>query len=171
MEFRYIEPATDFTHGLRVLYAYHDSLLQQGERLLALSRAIGKQGMDEELAHQSVQLHVYYTRANFLHHQDEERALFPLVINRSSLIDGMIERLGLDHEEIEAAWRALAVELSAPERIDNPRRLLDLAVEFELLQRRHLIRENEDFFPQVAKRLTPAQCAQMGRFMARMRGF
>jgi len=36
MEFKYSEPATNFSDGLDVIRAYHDNLLAIGERLLKL---------------------------------------------------------------------------------------------------------------------------------------
>jgi hypothetical protein len=45
--------------------------------------------------------------------EHEERALFPFIVNKSFLTDGMIERLALDHEEIDAHWAKLN-EVCAP---------------------------------------------------------
>ncbi|MGH8601941.1 MAG: hemerythrin domain-containing protein [Gammaproteobacteria bacterium] len=116
MQFQFIEPAEDFSDGLNVLYSYHQQFLERGRELLALVDRIQSDGMNEEHAYQCVQLHCYYQRANPLHHQDEERVLFPLIVQRSFLIDGMIERLALDHEEIEEAWVELAPLLSGDRR-------------------------------------------------------
>ena len=170
MEFRFIEPAADFSNGIAVLYAYHESLLAHGTKLLALVAAIHKHGIDETRAYQAVALHSYYTRANLLHHQDEEKALFPCLVNRSSFIDGMLERLTLDHEEIEQAWSTLAINLKSPEQIAAPWHLLQNAGEFERIQREHLTRENEDFLPPVQELLNPAELKHIGFLMARMRG-
>lgn len=169
MQFRFVEPTRDFSNGLGVLQTYHGEFLVAGEELLRLVEEIHAQGINEARAYRCVHLHSYYTRAGPLHHQDEERALFPLIVNRSFLLDGMIERLTLDHEEIEQAWQALAPMLSRPEHITDTKRLTELAQAFERLQREHLTRENEDFFPQVAPLLSPGQLLEMGTTMARLR--
>jgi Uncharacterized conserved protein len=169
MEFRFIDPARDFSDGMQVLHTYHKELLVVGEQLLTLAQDIRDYGMNEVRANQCVHLHGFYMRANLLHHQDEEKALFPLLVNRSFLIDGMIERLALDHEEIEEAWDELAAMLGRPEHIADKDKLIEVAQVFEKLQRQHLNRENEDFFPNIAKLLGPDQPVLMGKTMARLR--
>mgnify|MGYP003865193839 FL=1 len=81
----------------------------------------------------------------------------------------MIERLMLDHEEIEKAWSLLAVQLKQPEAIKDFARLQVLAIEFEKLQREHLTREDEDFSPQVKAVLSNEQRTQIGAKMAELR--
>ena len=90
MKFKFIDPVKDFSNGLQVLRSYHEDFLARGAQLLILVEDIRKYGMNESCANQSIEFHSYYTRANKLHHQDEECALFPLIVNRSFLIDGMI---------------------------------------------------------------------------------
>lgn len=170
MEFRFIDPGQDFSNGIDVLYAYHESLLEHGALLLELTSQIHERGITELTANQVIDLHSYYTRANSLHHQDEEKALFPIIVNRDSLIDGMIERLALDHEEIENAWSEVSTRMRKPEGIKSPWILLEHAREFERLQREHLLRENEDFLPTVKELLSSAEQREIGRVMARMRG-
>ncbi|MGH8615656.1 MAG: hemerythrin domain-containing protein [Gammaproteobacteria bacterium] len=169
MRFQFIEPAENFSDGLKVLYSYHEQFLERGGELLVLVDRIQSDGMTEEHAYQCVQLHCYYQRANALHHQDEEQVLFPLIVHRSFLIDGMIERLVLDHEEIEEAWVELAPLLGSPEQIVDREKLKRLALEFEKLQREHVTRENEDFFPTLEERLAPEQRIEMGEKMANLR--
>lgn len=170
MQFRFIDPVDDFTDGMQVLRGYHEDFLERGKQLLLLVEDIHNNGMNESSASRCIEFHSYYTRANRLHHQDEEAALFPLIINQSFLIDGMIERLTLDHEEIEESWNELAVLLSAPEKITGTGKLQRLAREFEKLQREHLLREDEDFLDQVEALLSSAQCIEMGKKMAALRG-
>jgi len=169
MEFRFIDPATDFCNGLQVIQVYHDDLLKRGQALLALADEVRRQGMNEDRANQCIDHHCYYTRASLLHHRDEETGLFPLVVDQSALIDGMLERLAKDHQEIEEAWEALASWLSQPEKINNYNKFAIAAQSFEKLLREHLIRENEDFLPKLETLLTQEQCAQAGETMRRLR--
>ena len=170
MEFRYVDPVTDFSNGMQVLRRYHGEFLEKGALLLTLVDHIHDSGMNESSAVQCIEFHGYYTRANKLHHQDEELALFPLIVNRSFLIDGMIERLALDHEEIEEVWGELSGLLSTPEKIPGMGKLRSITREFEKIQREHLLRENEDFLDKVETMLTPTQKIEMGWKMATMRG-
>lgn len=169
MRIEFIEPAKDFSDGMHVLNIYHERFLALGKDLIELCDNICKHGMNEERANRSVHMHCFYTHANRLHHLDEEKALFPLIINRSTLIDGMIERLTLDHEEIEQAWARLAQLLGRPEHIEDTGSLTMLAQEFEKLLREHVLRENEDFFPQVEALIEPDQRTQMAETMVKLR--
>ena len=170
MEIKFIDPVTDFSNGIQVLRTYHDDFLVRGEQLLMLIEAICKNGMDESCATRCIEVHSYYTRANKLHHQDEEYALFPALVNQSFLIDGMMERLTLDHEEIEEAWDELSAMLANPEQISGTGKLNRLAREFEKIQRDHIVRENEDFLGFVEQSLDQKQLIMMGDKMAALRG-
>jgi len=169
MEFKYTDPATDFSNGLQVIQDYHQDFLVRGRRLVALAKEIKQQGMTEELANQCMDMYCHYSHATHLHHKDEEEALFPLLVNQSSLVIGMIERLMLDHEEIEESWRELSARLNNPELITNADHFLHLTIEFEKILRDHLTREDEDFSPQIEKLLTTEQIKQAGEKMAAIR--
>jgi hemerythrin-like domain-containing protein len=162
------DPAIDFSDGLEVLRAYHDHFLVQGQRLLALAQAIHQQGLDEQRSAEATQFADYYEQATQLHHRDEEHALFPLIINKSFLIDGMIERLALDHEEIEQLWDELCPLLRACDTVAS-RQIPELAARFEKNLRTHLERENLDFFPLIADPLSPGQYRALGESMYQLR--
>ncbi len=169
MEFRYSDPVTDFSNGLHVLKTYHEDFLVRGVKLLDLVAEIKQQGMNESLANQCAAMLCHYGHANHLHHQDEEQALFPLLVGQSAIIDGMIERLMMDHEEIEKSWVLLAEELSRPEQINDFDQLEYLARDFEKIHREHLIREDEDFSPKAIDILSSEQIQQAGKKMAELR--
>jgi len=169
MQFKYTDPVTDFSDGLVALKAYHEDFLERGKPLLQLVFDLKTKGMNEAYANQCINTYCHYEHANHLHHQDEEQALFPLLIGKSALFDGMIERLMLDHEEIEKAWSLLAAQLKQPESIKDFERLQVLAIDFEKLQREHLTREDEDFSPQVKAALSNEQREQVGAKMAALR--
>ena len=164
------DPATDFSDGLKVLLAYHERFLVEGQRLMALAAILAKHGLDEAGTAEVLRLAEWYENAMSLHHRDEERALFPRIVNRSFLIDGMIERLALDHDEIEAAWGELAPLLRHTEAIANPKRLSQVAHPFDKLLREHIVRENEDFFPKLEVLLASDRRRDIGLEMARLRG-
>ena len=167
---RFQDPATDFSDGLKVLLAYHERFLVEGQRLLTLAGILAQQGLDEGGTAEALRLADWYENAMPLHHRDEERALFPRIVNRSFLIDGMIERLALDHDEIEALWSELAPLLRHPAEIANPKRLSQIAHPFEKLLREHIVRENEDFFPNLETLLAAEERRDIGQHMAEFRG-
>jgi len=169
MKFKFTDPATDFSNGLQVITDYHQDFLARGKKLVELAKQIQKQGMTEALANECMDMYCHYSHATILHHKDEEEALFPLLVDQSSLIIGMIERLIMDHEEIELSWAAVAKRLSHPEQITNHDHFLHLTIEFEKILRDHLTREDEDFSPQIKKILTADQMKQAGEKMADLR--
>ncbi len=169
MEFKFTDPATDFSDGLLVLKRYHVDFLERGKQLVALATGIQQAGMTEESANQCMAMYCHYAHATHLHHKDEEEALFPLLVNQSSLVIGMIERLMMDHEEIEALWEQLAKQLTHPETLTNFDYLLHQTTEFEKILREHLTREDEDFSPIIQKILTTEQRKQAGQKMAELR--
>ncbi len=169
MEFRYTDPSTDFSNGLQVIKDYHEDFLARGIKLLTLAKEIKQQSMSEPLANQCMDMYCHYSHANNLHHKDEEEALFPVLVNHSELIIGMIERLIMDHEEIEKSWDSLAEQLSKPERITNFDQFLLLATEFEKIQREHLTREDEDFLPKIEDVLSADDLEKTGLKMLELR--
>lgn len=169
MEFKFTDPATDFSNGLHVLQAYHQDFLSRGKELVALTTKIKQQGMSEDLAHQCMEMYCHYSHATHLHHRDEEQALFPLLINASGLIIGMIERLLMDHEEVENAWEKLAPQLSHPESISNFDELSQQSIQFEKLLNEHITREDKDFAPLIKEVLTAKQVQHAGKKMSELR--
>jgi len=169
MEFKFTDPATDFSNGLQVLQDYHQDFLNRGTQLVALATKIKQQGMSESLANQCMEMYCHYSHATHLHHKDEEEGLFPLLVDQSSLVIGMIERLMMDHEEIEDSWNKLAKQLITPESITNFDFLLHQTMEFEKILREHLTREDEDFSPQILKILSADQLKQAGEKMSELR--
>ncbi len=169
MEFKYKEPVAGFRDGLVVLKTYHEDFLERGEQLLQLVANLNKHGMNEGYANQCMEAYCHYSHATHLHHQDEEQSLFPLLLGSSALIDGMIERLMMDHEEIEDAWKLIADQLKQPEVITNFAALQNSTIKFEKLLREHLTREDEDFSPHAQAILNDKQRAAAGEKMADMR--
>ncbi|MCK5729249.1 MAG: hemerythrin domain-containing protein [Methylococcales bacterium] len=169
MEFKFSDPATDFSNGLTVIDDYHQALLIRGERLLALAEDIKTQPMSEALANRCIDTHCFYFHASRLHHLDEEEGLFPLLKDHSELFKGMMDLLVNDHEEIEYDWQLLAQMLGNPEQIKDCDKFQAIVVAFEEKQRSHLFREDEDFLPKVKEVLSAESLAKAGAAMAELR--
>jgi hemerythrin-like domain-containing protein len=169
MEFKFIDPATDFSDGIGVIKVYHQDFLVRGKELLNLVEEIGVQGMNEVLANRCIDMHCHYFHANRLHHLDEEQGLFPMLENRSQLFNGMIDLLIQDHEEIEALWEPLSLLLGKPGQLTEVVQLKELSAAFEKSQREHLTREDEDFLPKIEETLSLEQRRQVGQVMIKLR--
>jgi len=166
---KYKDPADHFDNGLQVLNLYHQALLETGQQLMILVDEINQQGMNEIAANQCMSLFCFYSHALFLHHQDEEQGLFPLLVDQSSLIIGMIERLMTDHQEIEENWHLFAKQLGQPENIRHIESFSHQAIAFEKLLREHLTREDKDFSPLIQNLLSEQQIKQAGEKMFQLR--
>ncbi|SMG65259.1 [similarity to] hemerythrin HHE cation binding domain-containing protein [methanotrophic bacterial endosymbiont of Bathymodiolus sp.] len=169
MEFKYKEPVNGFDDGLAVLKSYHEDFLARGEKLLQLVANLKEHGMNETYANECMAMYCHYQHATHLHHQDEEQSLFPLLAGSSALVDGMIERLMMDHEEIEDTWKVVAKQLKQPDKITSFDLLQDATIRFEKLLREHLTREDEDFSPHAQAILNDKLRAEAGEKMAEMR--
>ena len=169
MEFKFTDPATDFTDGLQVIKDYHAHFLACGKKLLALVEQMAQEGMNESLANRSIELHCHYFHAHRLHHLDEEQALFPFLEQQSKLFDGMVDLLIDDHEAIEEGWEKLSKLLGNPENISDIPQFKELSSAFEKRLREHLIREDEDFLPKVDLLLSASQKQQAGALMQKLR--
>ncbi len=169
MEFKFTDPATDFSDALEVINSYHIDFIARGVGLLVLAREIKQHGMNENRANQCMDMYCHYTSANHLHHQDEELALFPVLIDQSNLVLGMIERLMMDHEEIEASWDLLAEKLNNPQLINDFDQFLQFAMDFEKIQREHLTREDQDFAPRMKEILSDENIQLIGQKMFELR--
>ena len=81
----------------------------------------------------------------------------------------MIERLMMDHEEIEASWDLLAEKLNNPQLINDFDQFLQFAMDFEKIQREHLTREDQDFAPRMKEILSDENIQLIGQKMFELR--
>jgi len=91
------------------------------------------------------------------------------LIDQSNLVLGMIERLMMDHEEIEASWDLLAEKLNNPQLINDFDQFLQFAMDFEKIQREHLTREDQDFAPRMKEILSDENIQLIGQKMFELR--
>jgi len=78
MEFKFIDPATDFSDGLLVLKSYHVDFLKRGTQLVALTTRIQQEGMTEAFANQCMAMYCHYAHATHLHHKTRNHLNFDL---------------------------------------------------------------------------------------------
>ena len=110
----------------------------------------------------------YFDIAAPLHHQDEERHVFPALAGDARLA-AVCARLQAQHLEIGAAWQRLRPLLEALTLAELPA-LQAAAAAFVELHDEHLRSEHELVFPAAAARLDPAALRVMGLEMAARRG-
>lgn len=168
-------PAAGTEAPLEMLAACHGRM----ERHLALLERLGAHladhGHDGQARDAAAQLLRYFDRAAPDHHADEERDLFPALLESMAGSDPVCLReltasLSDDHRRLEAGWRPLRTLL---QRIaDGEPEALDPAAAQAWVAdyRRHLAREDAELLPMAARLLDDDAIVQVGRAMRERRG-
>jgi hypothetical protein len=106
------DPASDnavgqFSHA-------HVGILMQLDRLSTLPALLAPARMAQDTAQRVVD---FFREAVFEHHQDEEKALFPALLESAHAgeerqrVNTLVDALTAEHREIEGLWRQLEPEL------------------------------------------------------------
>ena len=137
------EPISHFMHC-------HVGILAQLSRLNELPALLGPAALARKTAEQSI---AFFGKGMYVHHQEEEKELFPAV--RSSAhagperlrVDGLIDQLTAGHRELEALWESLAPGLHKVAKGQDAS--LDEASLSRLVQqyRQHALLEENEFLP------------------------
>ncbi len=112
-----------------------------------------------------------------LHIADEEEDLFPLLRKHAGAEDGLEQILGqlhLEHRTDRHLIDDLCTDIGCligGQAFADPARFLMTAFAFSETQRRHLAWENAVVMSRARKCLTKADLAELGRRMAKRRGF
>ena len=148
-----------------MLGACHERVERMLRLLASLQQHVGAQGWDESVASAARDVMRYFDLAAPLHHEDEERHVFP-----------PLQRLQQDHRDMEAAWVAargvLASVAQAPPRgwaHFSPQETATLTGFAELYDH-HLRDEDGLVYPAALAGLSPAALRAMSADMMRRRG-
>lgn len=160
------EPAPDFNDPLGLLMACHKRMLAHCDTLNRIGERLGSGGVDQEVRDAARQVHRYFATAAKLHHQDEERDLFPMVVRTSLKIAETIHHLKQDHRKMETLWQELEPLLTDIDKIDSPAQFVTTATEFAQLYRSHIEQENEFILSTAQHLLSAQQLSKLGRAMA-----
>lgn len=163
-----------FEEPLEMLEACHERLHGQLETLDRLARWLPEHGADEQARRAAANIMRYFDIAAVNHHMDEERDLFPVLLERvghdrrvvlASLIDWILE----DHQRMFAAWDHMRAKLEPISRGDVvPLSLADVQA-FSERYVLHIEREEGELFPYARELLQPEDIAQLSAAMNRRR--
>lgn len=161
-------PEAGFAAPYEMLEACHDKVLRMLDLLERLQRHLLERGADESAAQAARDVMRYFDVAAPLHHDDEERHVFPLLL-ASGNPDWMTlaARLQQDHRDMAPAWAALRqqlVQVAAGQALP-----LDCQG-FAILYRAHLRAEDQQAYPAARERGTEAHTQAMSEDMMRRRG-
>ncbi len=167
-------PAAGFEQPFAMLEACHERV----QRMLALLQKLcvhlyahGCDAAARQAAHDVLR---YFDQAGPLHHEDEEKHLFPLLRAQGDAdVRALVERLAQDHVRMAADWAQLRTPLLA---LANGQRSGFSAQEeaafdaFAAHYARHIADEEQRAYPAAHKLLGAAALQAMGQEMAARRG-
>lgn len=137
------EPISHFTHC-------HVGILAQLSRLNELPALLGPAALARKTAEQSI---AFFGKGMYVHHQEEEKELFPAVRSSAQAgaerqrVDGLIDQLTAGHRELEALWESIAPGLQKVAKGQDA--ALDENALSRLVQhyRQHALLEENEFLP------------------------
>lgn len=165
-------PGASFDEPFEMLVACHERVQRMLGLLRRLQVHVGTMGADERAQQAARDIVRYFDIAAPLHHQDEERHVFPPLLAAGAHVE-TVKRLQRDHEEMAQSWpavRDILNDLAAGARTAFSPDDAALMSQYERLYTWHVAAENELVYPAARERLDDATQAAMGREMAGRRG-
>jgi len=168
-------PAVGFEAPLAMLSACHGRIEQQCSTLRRLVTHVAGNGADAAARDAAVAVMRYFDSAAINHHADEERDLFPALIEAMAGSDAVCLReltagLAAEHRELEVRWQRVRDAL-APLATGAAAALSGGDVEALVsLYQRHIAREEAELLPMAARLLGDDELDRIGRAMRARRG-
>jgi len=171
----YAGPSAGFEAPLEMLAACHVRIERQCATLRRLVAHLVRHGSDSEAREAAANVMRYFDTSARHHHADEEKDLFPALIESVAGSDAvcvreLTEGLSSDHRELEARWqrvRAVLERVVAGERVSLKSEDVEALV---TLFERHIQREEGELLPMAARLLSDDELDRVGRAMRERRG-
>ena len=167
-------PSVGFEAPFEMLDACHERLQRMLGLLERLQDHVRAQGADLQARQAAADVLRYFDLAAPLHHEDEERHVFPVLLEQGTdAVRDLVRGLQQDHACMAQAWQAarqplLALSEGCQEGFDAAQEALFSA--FAARHEQHLQDEAQIAYPAAQALLAPAQQARMGQEMAQRRG-
>lgn len=166
-------PAVGFEVPLEMLAACHLRVQDQCSTLLRLVPHIAAHGSDLPAQEAARAVTRYFDTSAKHHHDDEERDLFPALIESMAGSDAVCLRqltaaLTAEHREIETRWQALRAVLAKVAAGQTVRFSTEAVSKFAKLYEQHIAREEAELLPMAQRLLSDAELDRIGVSM-RMR--
>ena len=160
---------------LEMLAACHDRIRSRCSVLLRLRSHVATKGADAEAADAARGVIRYFDTSAPHHHEDEERDLFPALLEAMPGSDPVCLReltgsLADEHRELACLWEIVRPWLVAIERGEKPTGDAGEIQSFVDLYDRHARREEEELFPMAKRLLGDEELQRIGRAMRLRRG-
>ncbi|HUH93083.1 MAG TPA: hemerythrin domain-containing protein [Casimicrobiaceae bacterium] len=168
-------PAASFEAPLEMLAACHGRIRSQCATLLRIRSHVAAQGADAGARTAARNVIRYFDTSARHHHDDEERDLFPALLESMAGSDPVCIReltgaLAEDHRRLEELWGAVRPWLVAVQSGKAPPPGDAAIDDFVRLYERHADREEQELFPMAERLLGEAELERIGRAMRIRRG-
>ncbi|RCX10173.1 hemerythrin domain-containing protein [Extensimonas vulgaris] len=167
-------PAAGFEQPFAMLEACHERVQRMLALLQKLCAHLRAHGCDDAARQAARDVLRYFDQAGPLHHEDEEKHLFPLLrVQGNAEVRALVERLAQDHVHMATTWAQLRMPLLA---LANGQRFGFRAQEetaldcFAAHYARHIKDEEQHAYPAAQKLLEAQALLAMGQEMAARRG-
>jgi hemerythrin-like domain-containing protein len=168
-------PAAGFEVPLEMLSACHFRIERQCATLRRLVPYLADHGAVVEARSAAANVMRYFDTSAKHHHADEEKDLFPALIESMAGSDPVCLRemtasLVAEHRELEARWDDIRVVLERVVAGDNVQLSREAVEAFVSLYERHIEREESELLPMAARLLSDDELDRIGRAMRERRG-
>ena len=170
----FTSPAVGLDQPIEILTACHERVINHCEILERLSNHLKKIGVDDQAILASKNLLRYFEVAAKNHHEDEEKNLFPMLLDSMAgsdavCITGIINTLKDEHLLLEKIWRKLNAPLKLISsgihaQIDESQ--IKLLTE---IYKKHINLEENELFPMAKRLLNEEQLKHMSDDMTQRR--
>lgn len=167
-------PGVGFEQPFAMLEACHERVQRMLALLQRLCAHLRAQGCDDAARQAARDVLRYFDQAGALHHEDEEKHLFPLLRAQGDAdMRALVERLAQDHVRMAADWTRLRMPLLG--LADGQRSSFSTQEEalfdgFAAHYARHIESEEQRAYPAAQALLGAAVLQAMGWEMAARRG-
>ncbi len=170
-------PAVGFEQPYAMLHACHERVQRTLDLLQRLLDYLQTHDHDAHSRAAAADVLRYFDQAAPLHHEDEERHVFPLLLAQgAAAVQQAVRQLQAEHAVMAAQWRQIRQPLlrwrdGAPALPQPDQALREAVAQWIALYAQHIRREEEVVFPAAQARMDAAALQRMGSDMqARRRG-
>jgi hemerythrin-like domain-containing protein len=171
----YDAPGAGFEAPLEMLFACHHRVERQCATLRRLVAHLATHGVDAEAGAAAHAVLRYFDTSARDHHADEERDLFPALLESMAGSDAvcireLIVALSADHRVLERHWQGLRPKLAKIAAVEPQTLLADDVLPLTTLYEQHVAREEAELLPMAARLLSDSALVSIGAAMRERRG-
>jgi hemerythrin-like domain-containing protein len=163
-----------FAQPFEMMEACHERVARMLTLLKRLREHLPQHGADDQARQAAKDVMKYFDQAAPQHHEDEEKHVFPPLLDRGDAVNvATVRKLQQDHRQMEAGWAQAREVLDAIARGElgalTPRQSQALD-EFAELYDEHIAAEEKIAYPAARTLLDEPTVRAMGEEMAARRG-